>query len=38
MGIHTDEVTAHYGRSWLNEKYVQKHFSFLRKLWQAVKT
>jgi Ser/Thr protein kinase RdoA (MazF antagonist) len=38
MGIHTDAVTVHYGRSWLNEKYVQKHFSFLRKLWQAVKT
>ena len=33
MGIHTDHVTAHYGRSWLNDKYVQKHFGFLQKLW-----
>ena len=32
MGIHTDAVTAHYGHSWLNDKYVQKHFNFLQKL------
>ena len=34
MGIHTDTVTAHYGRSWLNGKYVQKHFGFLQRLLQ----
>jgi Ser/Thr protein kinase RdoA (MazF antagonist) len=32
MGIHTSDVTTHYGRSWLNPKYVQKHFGFLRQL------
>jgi Ser/Thr protein kinase RdoA (MazF antagonist) len=36
MGIHTDEVTVHYGRSWLNDKYVKKHFGFLHKLVNAV--
>ncbi len=32
MGIHTGKVTSHYGRRWLNEKYVKKHFGFIRNI------
>ncbi len=32
MGMHTGPFTQQYGRRWLNEKYVDKHFGLLNRL------
>ena len=32
MGIHASPVTGHYGRRWLDERYVTKHFGLLHSL------
>ncbi len=32
MGMHTGPFALHYGRRWLDEKYVTKHFGLLRRL------